>query len=250
MDRRRTDLGPLSFPDRRPHARRTAPRKTFLLQFHQPLVYILLVAGLVSGLLDEWVDAGVIWAVVLANAFVGFLQESQATKAIDALARAMKTEATVVRDGEKRRIQAAGLVPGDVVMLASGDQVPADVRLIGVRDLRVAEAALTGESVPVEKDANSVPLDTPLADRRSLAFASSLVTFGTATGVVVETGDRTEVGRISELIQSVTEVVTPLTREIKRFSQWRDSTPFPSSRNFNIWPRSTIRGRWTSVSSI
>jgi Ca2+-transporting ATPase len=194
--------------------------KTFLLQFHQPLVYILLVAGLASGLLDEWVDAGVIWAVVLANAIVGFLQESQAAKAIDALARAMKTEATVVRDGAKRRIQAACLVPGDVVMLASGDQVPADLRLISVRDLRVAEAALTGESLPVEKDADSVPLDTPLADRRSLAFASSLVTFGTAMGVVVETGDRTEVGRISELIQSVTEVATPLTREIERFSKW------------------------------
>jgi cation-transporting P-type ATPase F len=191
---------------------------TFLLQFHQPLVYILLAAGAVSGMLGEWVDAGVIWAVVLANAIVGFLQESQAAKAIDALAKSMTTDATVIRGGAKRRIEAAELVPGDLVLLASGDQVPADLRLMSVRDLRVAEAALTGESVPVEKDSSSVPPDTPLADRKNLAYASSLVTFGAATGLVIETGDRTEVGKISGLIQSVADVATPLTREIARFS--------------------------------
>jgi Ca2+-transporting ATPase len=193
---------------------------TFLLQFHQPPVYILLVAGLISGLLGEWLDASVIWAVVLVTGIVGFLQESRAAKAIDALAHSMVAEATVVRDGNKRRVPAFELVPGDLVLLASGDQVPADLRLVNVRDLRVAEAALTGESVPVEKGTGTLADDTPLADRKNLAFATALVTYGSGSGIVVATGDRTEVGKISELIQSTEDPSTPLTRQIARFSHW------------------------------
>ncbi len=190
------------------------------LQFHQPLIYILLAAGVISAVLGEWVDASVIWAVVLINAIVGYLQESRAARSIDALSRSMIAEATVWRAGEKRRLPAAELVPGDVVALASGDQVPADLRLFAARDLRVAEAALTGESVPVEKSTETLAADTPLADRRNLAFATALVTYGSATGVVVATGNRTQVGQISGLIQSADELSTPLTREIARFSHW------------------------------
>jgi Ca2+-transporting ATPase len=196
------------------------PLVTFLLQFHQPLVYILLAAAAVTFALAEYVDAGVILGVVLLNAVVGFLQEYRAAKAIDALARSMVAVATVRRGGQTLRVPSPELVPGDVVLLASGDSVPADLRLVRVKDLRVAEAALTGESVPVEKGVAEVAADTPLADRTILAFASSLVTYGQATGVVVATGDRTEVGKIQALIRSADDLATPLTREIARFSHW------------------------------
>jgi len=214
--RRRQQYGPNKLTRRRGRG----PLMTFLLQFHQPLIYILIAAGVITAGLSEWVDSGVIFGVVLVNAIVGFVQEYRAARAIEALAQTMTAEATVIRDGAKQRLPAEELVPGDIVLLASGDKVPADLRLLEVRDLRVAEAALTGESLPVEKSEDPLPAQTPLADRRNLAFASALVTYGHAKGVVVATGDRTEVGRISELIQSAEDLSTPLTREIARFSHW------------------------------
>ena len=123
----------------------------FMLQFNQPLVYILLSAGIITLLLQEWVDAGVILAVVLVNAIVGFSQESKAVKAIDALSKTMTAQATVIRSGKKQQVDSTELVPGDIVILQSGDKVPADLRLIEIRDLQVDESALTGESLPVEK---------------------------------------------------------------------------------------------------
>ena len=194
------------------------PAVRFLLQFHQPLIYILLVAAVVTALLDDWVDAGVILGVVLVNALVGFVQEGKALKAIEALGRTLVTEATVVRDGHKDRIDSTEIVPGDLVLLQSGDKVPADLRLVRCRDLQVAEAALTGESVPVEKSLDLEDEAAPLADRRNMAYASTLVTFGQAAGVVVATGDETEVGRISRLIATADDIQTPLTRLIARFS--------------------------------
>ncbi|MCX8036588.1 MAG: cation-transporting P-type ATPase [Candidatus Sumerlaeia bacterium] len=194
------------------------PLLRFLLQFHQPLVYILLVAGTITLLLHEYVDAGVIFGVVLVNAIVGFIQESKAVKAIEALARTMTSEARVLRSGEKRLVSAAELVPGDIVFLQSGDKVPADLRLLDVRDLQTDESALTGESVPVSKKADVMEHDTLLADRRNMAYASALVTYGQAMGVVVATGDRTEVGRISQMISEAQELQTPLTRKIAQFS--------------------------------
>ena len=194
------------------------PLARFLLQFHQPLIYILLASGIVTALLREWVDAGVIFGVVLVNAFVGFLQESKAVKAIEALARTMTTETTVLRGGAKQRISSAEVVPGDVILLQSGDKVPADMRLFQSRDLRVDESALTGESVPADKDPDVLPHDTGLADRRNMAYASTLVTYGQGAGVVVSIGEKTEVGRISRLIASTESLETPLTRKIARFS--------------------------------
>lgn len=194
------------------------PLLRFLLQFHQPLVYILIAAGSVTAYLQEWVDAGVIIGVVLVNALIGFIQESKAVKAIDALARTMVTQATVLRAGEKQSISSAGVVPGDIVLLQSGDKVPADMRLFRIRDLQIDESALTGESVPVNKKPDLLDHDTGLADRQNMAYASSLVTYGQGAGIVVAIGDKTEVGRISQLISSTEALETPLTRKISRFS--------------------------------
>jgi cation-transporting P-type ATPase F len=193
--------------------------RRLLEQFMQPLVYILLVAAAVTFYLGEWVDGGVILGVVLINAIIGFLQESKAERAIDALSRLVLTEATVRRDGKRQRVPSSDLVPGDVVLLQSGDRVPADLRLFGVRNLRVDEAALTGESVPVDKHADAVTLDAALADRRNCVFAGTLVTYGTAEGVVWATGDRTETGRIAWMITEAVDLNTPLTRKIAEFSK-------------------------------
>jgi cation-transporting P-type ATPase F len=191
----------------------------FLEQFNQALVYILLAATIISAALGEWVDAAVIFAVVLINAVVGFIQESKAEKAIEALAKMVQSEATVRRNGAKRRVASAELVPGDVVLLQSGDSVPADLRLFKVRSLQVEEAALTGESVPVQKAEGAVPADTSLGDRKNLGFAGTAVTYGQAEGVVVATGDRTEMGRIATMIGEAVELSTPLTRKIAQFSR-------------------------------
>ena len=191
----------------------------FLLQFNQPLVYILLAAAAVSGLLGEWVDAAVILGVVLINAIVGHIQEAKAERAIGALSRLVTTEATVRRDGRKLRLPSALLVPGDVVLLQSGDRVPADLRLVQVRNLQVEEAALTGESVPVEKNPATLPADTVLGDRVNLAFAGTHVTYGTAEGVVVAIGDHTVAGGIAGMLARTIELSTPLTRKIAEFSK-------------------------------
>jgi Ca2+-transporting ATPase len=195
------------------------PLLRFLLQFHQPLIYILIASGLITALLREWVDAGVIFGVVLVNAIIGFVQEAKAVKAMEALARTMVTEATVVRSGSKVRISSAEVVPGDVVLLQSGDKVPADLRLIAARDFQVDESALTGESLPVQKVEEVLPHDTVLADRTNMAYGSTLVTYGQATGVVVAIGDHTEVGRISTLLSETEELQTPLLRKIEEFSR-------------------------------
>ncbi len=211
---RQERFGPNAITPKKGHG----PLVRFLLEFHQPLVYILLAAVLITALLQEWVDSGVILGVVLINAIIGFVQESKALKAIDALARAMTSEATVLRAGEKRRISAAELVPGDVVFLQSGDKVPADLRLLICRELQTDESTLTGESLPIEKHTETLEPDTVLADRRNIVYSTTLVTYGTATGVVVGTGDHTEIGRISELISSAEVLATPLTRKIAHFS--------------------------------
>ena len=190
----------------------------FLLQFHQPLVYILLAASAITFALQEWVDSGVIFAVVLINAVIGFIQEVKALKAIEALAHSMEGMATVLRAGKKENVIAATLVPGDIVLLQSGDKVPADLRLLRSRELQIDESALTGESVPVQKQAEQLDQNTVLADRNNMAYSSSLVTYGSGSGIVVATGDATEIGQINALIASADTLATPLTRKITHFS--------------------------------
>ena len=194
------------------------PLILFLLQFNQPLVYILLGAVVITFALQAWVDSGVIFGVVLVNAVIGFIQESKALKAIEALANAIEGMATVVRAGKKERIAASGLVPGDLVLLQSGDKVPADLRLLRTRELQIDESALTGESVPVQKQPERVAREMLLADRSNMAYSSTLVTYGTGAGIAVSTGDDTEIGQINALIASAVSLATPLTRKIAHFS--------------------------------
>jgi len=191
----------------------------FLQQFNQPLVYILLAAVVVTALLGEWVDSSVIFAVVLVNAVVGFLQEAKAEKAIESLSQMVATETTVRRNGRKQRIHSEQLVPGDVVLLQSGDRVPADLRLFYVRSLQVDESALTGESVPVHKHPDPLALDTVLGDRKNLAFTGTLVTAGQSEGVVWATADQTEAGHIARLISEAVDLSTPLTKKIAHLSR-------------------------------
>lgn len=191
----------------------------FLQQFNQPLVYILLLAVVVTAFLGEWVDSSVIFGVVIINAIIGLLQETKAAKAIEALAKMVATEATVRRDGCTLRVHSEDLVPGDIVLLQSGDRVPADLRLVHLRNLHVDESTLTGESLPVAKQVAALPLDTILADRKNLAYTGTLVSRGQAEGVVWAIGDQTETGRISHLISSAIELTTPLAKKITQFSK-------------------------------
>ncbi|MGP1387206.1 MAG: cation-translocating P-type ATPase [Thainema sp.] len=196
------------------------PWMRFLQQFNQPLLYILLVAGAITLLLQDWIDAGVIFGVVLINAVVGYIQEAKAEQAMEALAKSIVTEATVIRQGKQQRIPADQLVPGDLVRLESGDKVAADLRLTETKNLHVDESALTGESVPVDKRTNPLDADTPLADRTNMAFAGTIATSGQGRGLVIAIGEATETGQIAEMVEQSAHLTTPLTRKLERFS-WR-----------------------------
>ena len=191
----------------------------FLLQFHQPLLYILLIAGGVKAFFGSWTNAAVIWGVTVINAVIGYVQEAKAEGAIASLAKAVTTETKVLRDGQILQVPSQDLVPGDIVLLASGDKVPADLRLLKSRNLQIDESALTGESVPVNKSLDSLPQDTPLAERINMAYAGSFVTFGQGTGIVVATADNTEVGQISQSMARGVNLSTPLTRKFAKFSR-------------------------------
>ncbi len=206
-------------PNALPRVDRRGPLVRFLVQFHHPLIYVLLAAAVATLLLGEVVDAGVILAVVLINAGIGFVQEARAEQALDALMAMVRTHATVVRDGVRHRIASEELVPGDLVVLETGDRVPADLRFVTAHELQIDESALTGESVPVEKAPLALPAETALADRANMAYAGGLVTRGRGHGVVVATGADTEIGRIHRLVGEAEVLQTPLTRKIGRFSR-------------------------------
>jgi len=198
---------------------RSALRR-FLLQFHNVLIYVLLAAATVTAVLQHWVDTGVILGVVLINAVIGFIQEGKAEKALEAIRRMLSLKAVVLRDGHQIMLPAEQLVPGDVVVLQAGDRVPADLRLVRVKNLRIEEASLTGESTPAEKNAEPVVLEAVLGDRTCMAYSSTLVTYGQGSGVVAATGDSTEIGRISELLSKVQRIETPLLRQMARLGKW------------------------------
>ncbi|HWQ95424.1 MAG TPA: cation-transporting P-type ATPase [Gammaproteobacteria bacterium] len=196
-----------------------SPLQRLLQQFHNLLIYLLLGAAAITALLQHWVDTGVILGVVVINALIGFIQEGKAEQALAAIRRLLSLKSQVWRDQRQVLIPAEQLVPGDVVMLQSGDRVPADVRLFQVKNLRIEEASLTGESLPAEKGIEPVALHAPLGDRTCMAYAGTLVRYGQGSGVVVATGDGTEIGRISELLAEVERIETPLLRRIAKFSK-------------------------------
>lgn len=197
-----------------------SPFQRFFAQFHNALVYVLVAAGVVTAGLGHWVDAGVIFGVVQINAIIGFIQEGKAERSLEAIRNMLSTYATVRRDGRRSVVPAEEVVPGDIVYLQSGDKVPADVRLIGVKNLQIQEAILTGESVPVEKKVSPVAKTAPLGDRASMAFSGTIVTYGQGTGLVVSIGTQTEIGRISALLNRVQTLMTPLIRQMAEFSHW------------------------------
>ena len=202
-----------------PPPARSAWRR-LLLQFHNVLIYVLLSAGLITLSLGQWIDAGVIFAVVAVNALIGFVHEGKAERALDAVKKMLSTQAMVMRDGERLTLPAETLVPGDLVQVQSGDRVPADMRLLSGRNLRIDEAILTGESAPAEKSVEVAAIDAQLSDRRSMAYSGTFVAAGQGLGIVVETGKRTEIGRISELLARVQPLTTPLIRKLAVFSRW------------------------------
>jgi len=204
-------------PNRLPEGKKRGPSMRFLAQFNDILVYVLLGAGFTKLMLNLWVDAGIIFGVVVLNALLGFIQEGKAEKALDSIRNMLSAEARTVRGGETRMIPAEQLVPGDVVILESGDKIPADLRLVDAKNLRTEEAALTGESVPADKGTNVMPANATVGDRENMAFSGTMVVSGRATGVVVATGSETELGRINQLLASVSSLETPLLRQIKTF---------------------------------
>lgn len=206
-------------PNRIRPPRRMGPLRRFLLQFHNVVIYVLIGAAVVAGALDHWIDTGVIAAVVLINALIGFIQEGKAEKALEAVRRMLSPMAVVLRGAQRRTVPAEEVAPGDVVVLQSGDKAPADLRLFKTKDLRIDESMLTGESVPVEKSVEPVAENAPLGDRRCLAFSGTLVTYGQGLGVVVATGDNTEIGRISAMLEGVEPLTTPLLRQISQFGR-------------------------------
>ena len=206
-------------PNVLPAVRRQGPLVRLALQFHHPLIYILVAAGAVTAALGEVVDASVIFGVVLINAAIGFVQESRAERALEALVGMARTRATVIRGGRKLAIDSQELVPGDLVLLESGDKVPADLRLVSVRELRADESTLTGESEPAAKSDRILPRETVVADRENLAYAGTLVSGGRGAGVVMSTAGDTELGRIHRLVGESGGVETPLTRRIDHFSK-------------------------------
>ena len=201
-----------------------ASKRSFLVRFaqhfHNILIYVLLGSALVTALLEHWIDTGVILAVVIVNAVIGFVQEGKAEKAMDAIRQLLAPNATVIREGERTSVSGEQLVPGDLVVLEAGDKVPADIRLLTAHGLTIQEAILTGESIPVEKQTQAVHEHAVLGDRSCMAYSGTLVSSGQGKGVVVGTGSQTEIGRISGLLSKVETLTTPLVTQIGVFAKW------------------------------
>jgi magnesium-transporting ATPase (P-type) len=207
-------------PNRLPEPRRRSVLIRFFAHFHNILIYVLLASAVVTAALDHIADTAVILAVVLANAIIGFIQEGRAEDAMAAIRGMLAPHTAVMRSGVRHSIDAADLVPGDIVLLEAGDRVPADLRLIEARGLKAEEAILTGESVPVDKSPAPVAGDAPLGDRGSMLFSGTLIAAGTARAVVVGTGLDTEIGHISGMIARVETLTTPLVRQMDVFARW------------------------------
>jgi magnesium-transporting ATPase (P-type) len=205
-------------PNRLPRTARRSVVMRLALQVHNLLIYVLLAAAVLAAVLDHVIDAAVILAVVVVNAVIGFIQEGRAERALEAIQGMIDPKASVVRGGRRMTVAADAIVPGDLVLIEAGDRIPADLRLIRSRNLRIEEAVLTGESVAVDKKTAPVAPDAALGDRSSVAFSGTFVAAGQGTGIAVGTGAKTELGRISELIGTVQTLKTPLIRQMDSFA--------------------------------
>tara|TARA_R110002020_G_scaffold48286_16_gene137756 strand:- start:8318 stop:11008 length:2691 start_codon:yes stop_codon:yes gene_type:complete len=207
-------------PNRLPQSPKRNVVLRFVSHFRNILIYVLLGSAAITLFLQHYIDTAVILAVVIANAIIGFIQEGKAEKAMESIRLMLAPHASVLRGGERQSIDAQDLVPGDIVLLEAGDKVPADLRLIRAHGLQIEEAILTGESVPVDKSTSPVAEGSALGDRTCMAFSGTLVSSGQGRGLVVATGARSEIGRISGLIGQVEVLTTPLVRQMNIFSQW------------------------------
>jgi Ca2+-transporting ATPase len=208
-------------PNSLPRKKAAGPLLIFVRQFANPLIYILLIAAVLSLLVREWTDAGFIIGVLLLNALIGAIQEYQAQRSAEALEKLVSLDAIAIRDGVPEQIKAERLVPGDIVLVESGTKVPADIRLLREHDLSVDESLLTGESVANTKDEQQIlPETTPVADRDNMLFGGTMVLKGRGNGVVVATGEQTELGKIASDVQLAEQTVPPLMLRMKTFTTW------------------------------
>lgn len=218
-EQRRQKFGPNILPEQSSDG----ALKILWRQINDPLIWVLIGSAGIAWAADPvngTKNGAVILAVVVINTLIGFIQEWRAGRAIDSLKNMSPEYTTVQRDGKKQKLPAGELVPGDIVFLASGDRVPADVRILHCRSLRIEEAALTGESLPSEKGSAPNPEDSALGDRTSMAYGGTLVNYGTGHAVVSAIGAKTELGKISDLIQHSTDLKTPLTKSLESVGKW------------------------------
>jgi Ca2+-transporting ATPase len=193
--------------------------KILIAQLKSPLVYVLIIAGMISLFLGEEVDTYVIFGAVLINTIIGFIQENKANKALSKLRKMVEHKAVIVRDGHEKEVLSKNIVPGDIIVLEPGNRVPADIRLIESKDLKINEASLTGESVPASKKTEKIKVGASLADRNNMAYAGTVVVSGSGRGVVVATAQDTEIGKISSLVQATKEEKTPLQKRLASLSK-------------------------------
>ena len=200
--------------------KKISPLEIFISQFKSIVVWILIVATVISAFLGEYVDSIVIFSIIILIALLGFFEEYRAEKAIEALKKLASLRATVIRDSQKKEIDAKSLVPGDVIILQTGDKVPADARLIEVFNLQTQEAALTGESQAVKKNISQLEEKTSIADRHNIVFSSTIVVSGRAKAVVIATGMQSEIGKIAKMIEEVKPEPTPLQKDMDQLGKF------------------------------
>jgi magnesium-transporting ATPase (P-type) len=207
-------------PNKLPEGKRRTMLARLFAQLDNLLIYILIVAAIVTAAMGHWIDTIVIMAVVVANTVIGFVQEGKAEEALAAIRHMLSPRAAVLRNGVRRSIAGEEIVPGDIVLLEAGDRVPADLRMIETRALKIEEAVLTGESVAVEKTSKPAADDAVLGDRTSMAYSGTMVTYGAGRGLVVATGPQTEIGRISGMLADIGTMTTPLLRQMDIFARY------------------------------